>query len=276
VEAAGLAETGARMIGYIRRLLGGGDAGPRPGPKTFEGRLEIDKPTYAIGDVHGRDDLLERLLRRIGEDAESRGYEDWRIVLMGDYVDRGEQSAEVLSRLRTLLAGGGPAPETRALRGNHEEMMLRFVDAPVEEGPRWLRNGGLQTLLSYGVRGVTLAAEPEAFEEAGARLAEAAADDLPVIRALPVWLRHGSVLFCHAGADPELPPDLQSERTLTWGTPRLFQLPRTDGLWIVYGHYIVDEAVASQGRIAVDTGAYHTGVLSAVRLDGPEPAFLSI
>lgn len=263
------------MFGFIRRIIGAGAGAPRPGPKTFEGALEIDKPTYAIGDVHGRDDLLARLLDTIEADAAAQGHEDWRLILMGDYVDRGEQSAEVLSRLRRMLAGDGPAPETLALRGNHEDMMLGFLEDPEREGPRWLRNGGLQTLLSYGVGGVTLAADEDALRDAAERLAAVAADDLPPLRALPVWLRFGTVLFSHAGADPELPPDLQSERTLTWGTPRFFQLPRKDGLWSVYGHYIVDEAGVSQGRIAVDTGAYYSGVLSAVRLDGPEPAFLA-
>jgi serine/threonine protein phosphatase 1 len=269
------------MIGFLRRLMGGGDGDEAPAPKarrspkTFEGRLEIDKPTYAIGDVHGRDDLLARLLETIGADAEARGYDDWRIVMMGDYIDRGEQSAEALSRLRALLAGGGPAPETLALRGNHEEMMLRFLEEPGREGPRWLRNGGLQTLLSYGVGGVTLAADEAALGEAAERLAVAAEEDLPALRALPAWMRHGTVIFSHAGCDPELPPDLQSDRTLTWGTPRFFQLPRKDGLWNVYGHYIVDEAGVAQGRIAVDTGAYYSGILSAARLDGPEPGFLS-
>lgn len=266
------------MLEFFRRLVGGGSGEPpkaKRSPKAFDGRLEIDKPTYAIGDVHGRDDLLGRLLDAIGEDAEARGFDDWRIVMMGDYVDRGEQSAEVLSRLRMLLAGGGPAPETQALRGNHEDMMLRFIEQPEREGPRWLRNGGLQTLLSYGVGGITLASDAEALEDAAQRLAEAAADDLSALRILPAWLRHGTVIFSHAGTDPELPPDLQSERTLIWGTPRFFQLPRKDGLWNVYGHYIVDEAGITQGRIAVDTGAYYSGVLSAVRIDGPEPAFVT-
>lgn len=262
------------MPGFLKRLFGGGDS-PRRGGKSFDAPLEIDRPTYAIGDVHGRFDLLRRLLDRIEADARERGHGDFRLVLMGDYVDRGEQSAEVLALLRKLLEGGGPAAETVALRGNHEEMMAQFVAEPESAGPRWLRNGGLQTLLSYGVGGVASTSDIDGMVEAGARLAQVAAADLALTGALPVWRRHGSVLFSHAGADPELPPELQSDDTLTWGTPRFFQLPRRDGLWCVYGHYVVDEAHASQGRIAVDTGAYHSGVLSAVRLDGPEPGFLT-
>jgi serine/threonine protein phosphatase 1 len=153
-----------------------------------------------------------------------------------------------------------------ALRGNHEEMMLEFVDAPELGGPRWLRNGGLQTLASFGVGGITATTEGEELIAPAARLAEAAAEVAPMLRELPAWLGFGSVWFTHAGLDPELPPDLQSERTLVWGTPRFFQFPRKDGRWSVYGHYIVDEAHAAQGRVAVDTGAYASGVLSAARI----------
>ena len=270
------------MTGFLRRLFGGGGkdgAGggkPSRNPRAFDAPLEIDLPTYAIGDVHGRDDLLARLLGTIEADAAARGFgRDWRLVLMGDYVDRGEQSAQVLARIRGLLAGDSPAGETHALRGNHEAMMAAFAETP-EAGPRWLRNGGLQTMVSYGVGGVELTREGADLTASAAALAAAADADLKMIAELPVWLRFGTVLFSHAGADPDLPPDLQSERTLIWGAPRFFQVTRKDGLWCVYGHYVVDEAHVSQGRVAVDTGAYHSGVLSAVRLEtGAEPAFLT-
>ncbi|MEC9434601.1 MAG: metallophosphoesterase [Pseudomonadota bacterium] len=270
------------MTGFFRRLFGGGgddaEGGRKPArhPRGFDAPLEIDLPTYAIGDVHGRDDLLARLLATIEADAAGRGFgRDWRLVLMGDYVDRGEGSAQVLARVRGLLEGDGPAGETHALRGNHEAMMAAFAEDPAA-GPRWLRNGGLQTMVSYGVGGVELTREDADLTASAAALARAAAPDLAMIAELPVFLRFGTVLFSHAGADPELPPDLQSERTLIWGTPRFFQETRRDGLWCVYGHYIVDEAHVAQGRVAVDTGAYHSGVLSAVRLEhGAEPAFLT-
>ncbi|MEM6744214.1 MAG: serine/threonine protein phosphatase, partial [Pseudomonadota bacterium] len=169
-------------------------------------------------------------------------------------------------RLKSLLAEGHEGAEVAALRGNHEDMMLEFIDAPEEGGPRWLRNGGFQTMASFGVGGITPTSEGGELIEPAARLAEAAAGVTPMMRDLPAWLGHGSVWFTHAGLHPELPPDLQSERTLIWGTPRFFQFARTDGKWAVYGHYIVDEAHAAQGRVAVDTGAYASGVLSAARI----------
>tara|TARA_B100002003_G_scaffold243138_1_gene267149 strand:- start:64 stop:894 length:831 start_codon:yes stop_codon:yes gene_type:complete len=275
------------MTGFLKRLLGGRreDSASAVGPKKarggqgFDAPLEIDMPTYAIGDVHGRADLLERLLGRINEDAQQRGFDAWRLVTMGDYVDRGEQSAQVLARLRGLATHGGwqggPA-EIVALRGNHEEMMVSFVDAPAESGSRWLRNGGLQTLMSYEVGGVSPTTEGEALVEVAERFARVAAADLEMVRSLPAWARFGTVLFAHAGADPEAPPELQSDRTMTWGVSRFFSIPRRDGLWVVYGHYVVDEAGHAGGRIAVDTGAYYSGVLSAVRLEsGAAPAFLT-
>lgn len=216
--------------------------------------------------MHGRADLLARLLPRLIADAEAQGFDAPRLVFMGDYVDRGEQSAEVLERLDALLSGAGWPGEVHALRGNHEHMLLAFLESPEEEGPRWLRNGGLQTLLSFGVGGVPPNPTPEQLADIAARLAEAVGPFADRLRALPAMLRFGNVLFAHAGADPDLPEMLQSERSLLWGAPGFFQLPRTDGLWVVYGHYIVDEAGASAGRVATDTGAYHTGVLSAVRL----------
>lgn len=269
------------MIGPLKRLFGGRNEDETPrvrkGPRGFDVPLAIDRPTYAIGDVHGRFDQLERLLARIGEDAAARGLASPRLVLMGDYVDRGEQSAEVLARVSGLLKrpealGFG---EVHALRGNHEAMMLEFVDSPEEGGPRWLRNGGLQTMLSFGVGGVQLTSEAEALKDAAARLAASAGPLLDMLRDLPTWTQHGNVLFAHAGGDPETPPELQSDSTLIWGTSRFFQFPRRDGLWCVHGHYVVDEASAAQGRISIDTGAYATGVLSAVRLEGDSADFLT-
>lgn len=260
------------MVGFLKRLIGGGAAAPaRRG--RFDAPLSIDRPTYAVGDVHGRDDLLARLLPRLIDDARAQGTPHPRLVLMGDYIDRGEQSAEVVERVAALLSGAGDWPgEVHALRGNHEQMMLDFLDAPEAEGGRWLRNGGLQTLLAFGVGGLTPNPAPEALADIAARLAAALGPQAALLRGLPAMLQFGQVLFAHAGADPALPPAMQSERSLLWGTPAFLQAARTDGLWVVHGHYVVDEAYAAAGRIATDTGAYHTGTLSAVRLAGPEVA----
>lgn len=265
------------MIGLLRRLLGGGGQGPAPqSGGGFDSPLSIDLPTYAVGDIHGRFDLIERLLARLREDAAARGFESPRLVFLGDYVDRGERSAEVLRLVAGLLEGRGDWPgEVHALRGNHEQMMLDFLDAPEGAGPRFLRNGGLQTLASFGVGGVTVGSDHEALIGAAERLEAAAADVTPMLRALPTLARFGNLICAHAGADPDLPPELQAEETLMWGAARFFDRPRADGLWCVHGHYIRDAPSVERGRVAVDTGAYATGALTAARFAEGEIGFLS-
>lgn len=256
------------MIRRISKLLRrSGSRGRR-----FEAPLDIDRPTYAVGDVHGRHDLLERLLDLIREDVAAEGYDRPRVVFMGDYVDRGEQSAQVIAEIRDILEG---TPETLALRGNHEEMLLDFLQEPELHGPIWLRNGGLQTLMSYGIGGLTATADAETLAEAARRLDVAMGPDLQFLRGLPTHAVFGNVLFAHAGADPELPVEMQSERALLWGAPRFRREPRWDDIWVVHGHYITPEAVPELGRIPTDTGAYFSNRLTAARLANGEIAYLS-
>jgi serine/threonine protein phosphatase 1 len=192
-----------------------------------------------------------------------------RIIMAGDYIDRGEQSAEVLRYLRER-------PDLTCLMGNHEDMLLRFLQDPGREGGRWIRNGGLQTLASFGVRGARPQMTKEELFECRDRLQEAMGETLVSwVAGLDTSVLSGNVLAVHAGADPRAAPDKQSEETLMWGHPDFFRTPRCDGNWVVHGHTIVREAVAEQGRIAIDTGAYATGVLSAVCLDHSAPRFLT-
>lgn len=257
------------VLGLISRL-----AGRQPATKpSFDAPISPNRVVYAVGDVHGRLDLLDRLLDRIEADREAVGATDAPLVFVGDYVDRGEASREVLERLRTLSAG---ASDVRCLLGNHEAMMLEFVDGAPERRARWLRAGGLQTLASFGVGGVTETAEPEAMEMAANRLAEAAGPELLAwIRDLPTREEFGNVHIVHAGADPDLPMAAQSERTLIWGHPRFAETPRSDGQWVVHGHTVTDVAEASGGRVAIDTGAWFSGRLTAVRLRQNEAVFLT-
>jgi serine/threonine protein phosphatase 1 len=155
-------------------------------------------------------------------------------------------------------------------------MMLGFIDDPVRVGPHWLRNGGLQTLASYRIGGLTERSDAESFLDASTALEDAAPDGLfDWLRALPTMWRTGNICCVHAGMDPELDPEDQRTRTLLWGHPDFLRVPRRDGLWVVHGHTIVDAAHARAGRIAVDTGAYHSGILSAVAVSGNEVRFLS-
>ncbi len=220
-----------------------------------------DNPICVIGDVHGCIAQLEMLLVQVPEDHQ--------VILVGDCVDRGEHSAEVL---RLISA----RPEFTCLRGNHEEMLLRFLESPEAYGPRWLRYGGLQTLASFGVRSAR--AEMSKSELRGCRdaLLDAMGDVLcQWVQGLKTSWSSGNVLVTHAGADPNSDPAQQSDTSLVWGHPSFQKVDRRDGVWVVYGHTIVGQAGATRGRIAVDTGAYATGVLSAVCLDGNEPRFLT-
>lgn len=201
-------------------------------------------PIGIVGDIHGCDDLLGRLLSRL----------DGQIVCVGDYIDRGERSAAVLDRLIAR-------PDIVCLRGNHEDMLLGFLDDPEGRGPRWLRYGGLQTLASFGVGGDLSLGRLGHLRDA---LARAMGDErIDWLRGLPLWWQAGNIGVTHAGADPRRPLAEQEARHLLWGAPDFEKHVRSDGLWIARGHVIVDRPGAVDGRLSVDTGAYATGRLTA-------------
>ena len=260
------------MLGLFRKLLSD------PEPPRFDAPIVIDRPTYAVGDIHGRYDLLGPLIRAMSEDAEARGLDRPRLIFMGDYVDRGERSREVIDYL-LHLCGGNPSGvdgDVVMLRGNHEEMLLGFLADPENEGPRWLRNGGLQTLLSYGVGGVTTASPPETLKDAAMRLHAAMGDAVGALESLPDQARFGDVFFAHAGADPGQHINLQPPRALVWGSSGFQRQVREDGIWVVHGHYVVDEPDARLGRISIDTGAFFSGRLTAARIWDGAAEFIQV
>lgn len=216
----------------------------------------------AIGDVHGRLDLLEQLLSRLPQDRP--------IFLVGDVIDRGDQSAQVMDYLMAR-------PDLVCLRGNHEAMLISFLLEPELKGRRWLHNGGVETLESFGITGLTETATDAALRGARDAIFDALGDaglrwlsDLPAVR----W--SGNVVITHAGADPNLPMDEHDETTFVWGHPDFLRKPRTDGFWVVHGHTIMDRPVAAEGRISIDTGAYATGRLTAaVFTPGEDVRFVS-
>lgn len=214
------------------------------------------QPVAVVGDIHGCSDLLANLLDQL----ENRSCEV--IVTVGDYVDRGEDSAAVLSM---LMAKSTATPERFVcLMGNHEKMMLDFLDRPEERGRRWLRNGGLQTLASFGIGGVTETAAEDLLRQTSETLRNALPEGMEDwIRGLPDRWSSGSLWVVHAAADPALPVNAQDKRTLLWGHGAFLTTPRRDGLWVAHGHTIVDMPEMRRSRISVDTGAYHSGRLTA-------------
>ncbi len=220
--------------------------------------LAPDVPFAAIGDVHGCDDLLAALLARV-----ARASPGVPVVLAGDYIDRGPDSAGVLARLSAMQQAdpGGVV----CLMGNHERMMLEFLETPAERGGRWLRNGGDRTLQSYGIP--VEDRDPGGTELAALRdelLARIPAATLLWLASLPLSWTSGNVWVVHAGADPRVAMQMQQPQTLLWGHPDFHRTPRRDGQWVVHGHTIMHEPLCTPGRIAIDTGAFASGVLSAV------------
>jgi serine/threonine protein phosphatase 1 len=256
------------MLRKIKKLF----AKP-PSATNFDAPIAIGRPTYAIGDIHGRHDLLMRLLPMIEADADEAALENPRVVFLGDYVDRGEQSREVLEALTAMKAEVGE--NIVFLKGNHEAMMLEFLAAPEDAAAIWLRNGGLQTLMSFGVGGVTPSTRGEEAIAARDKLRDEIGDSLDFLHTLDLTFRDGGVAFTHAGADPALPLDMQRESNLLWGARDFLTTPRADGLWVVHGHIVEDEPYARDGRIAVDTGACFTGRLTAARIWDGEVVFLT-
>lgn len=245
-------------MSLVSRLLG-------RRPAAFTAPLAPAERLAVIGDIHGCLGLLDRLLDKIA------AAEPARLVFVGDFVDRGDDSAGVIARLRALAARD---PETVFIRGNHEDMMLRFIDDPVDSAERWLRYGGLQTLASFGISGLGIAGEPQKSVVAGQALAAALGPEaLAWLRALPRSFVSGNLAVVHAGANPNKPIAEQSDRALTWGHPDFFTRTRSDGTWVAHGHTVMDDVTIEDGRIGVDTGAYATGRLSAalVSSGGVEP-----
>lgn len=228
-----------------------------PVPTRFEGGPPAPERDLAIvGDLHGELDCLEVMIALL----ETRAPEaQW--VFVGDYIDRGDQSAQVLERLRRLEEA---RPDTIFLRGNHEDMMLSFLDTPEETGNRWMRYGGLQTMASFGAFRLGEQNAPEALRVARDQLVELMPEGLgDWLAARPRWVQTGNVAVVHAGADPALPMDAQTDRSLTWGHRAFGRQAREDGVWVAHGHTIVDMPRERNGVISVDTGAYATGRLTA-------------
>jgi len=229
------------------------------GASKFNAPMRPETGFFAVGDVHGRDDLLTRLLAKI----EARGdQQDCPIIFVGDYVDRGEESAVVLRRLHALSLQTGRT--FVFLQGNHEDMMLGFLDNPEEKAPLWLRNGGLQTLSSFQIQGISQNMTGEHLVRVRDELVDKLGPDLLAwLRAMPTQWTSGNVSVVHAGARPDVPLNEQARKTLVWGHPTFRRQARSDGQWVVHGHTIVDKVEPQAGRLGVDTGAYATGCLSA-------------
>ncbi len=229
---------------------------------------------YAVGDIHGRMDLLQSLLERIHADQAARPAlaEPPVLVFMGDYVDRGLRSRDVINH----LARADHAPfKPRFLKGNHEAAMLRFLDQP-ETGPSWMAYGGAETLFSYGVSPPPVPSAREAWVAASQALqASLPAEHLGFLRALELCFSCGGYVFVHAGFRPGRAIEEQKETDMIAIRDSFLNAGDVFDFTVVHGHTPVDSPEVRPGRIAIDTGAYVTGRLSAVRLEGEDVSFLT-
>lgn len=219
-----------------------------------------DAPFFAVGDLHGCPHLLEALLEQL--DAYDA---DCPLVMLGDYIDRGEQSAQLLDLLIDLESNGSRS--VLCLRGNHEQMLLDFLDARDSTGAGWLSDGGLQTLVSFGIDPGKLVFRRGGLDELrqtlSRRLGNTREDWL---RRLPVCWQSGNVFVSHAGLDPAHAVDEQDEQALLWGHRSRPARAVEEAPWSVQGHTIVEKAHVYGKSILVDTGAYATSRLSAVHV----------
>ncbi|MBO9709898.1 MAG: serine/threonine protein phosphatase [Caulobacter sp.] len=245
---------------------------PAPVAHSTDGRL-----IYAIGDVHGHLALLDALLDTIAADAAGRTASGPPVlVLVGDYIDRGPQSREVIDRLMALEARAAERGEfePRFLLGNHEQTMLAFLDGP-EGGPAWADFGGGATLASYGVPPPPGRGDAAAWADVQARFKAAVPPGhVAFLRRLELSARYGDYLFVHAGVRPGVPLDRQDPEDLVWIRGDFLNTAHRLGVVVVHGHTPAEAPFLGADRINIDTGAYATGVLTAVRLDGGPPVVL--
>lgn len=247
-------------------------AGPLSDGQVISAPLAPGRPVLAVGDVHGCAAALDALLAR----SVALRAAPAALVLLGDMVDRGPDSRAVLIRARDMA---DTAPDdVICLMGNHELMLLDFLDDPLGRGLRWLGFGGAETLSSFGLSPVSHRADPDTILAVADRFEQTLRGDglLDWLRGLPDRWSSGNLACVHAGMAPDVPLDRQRRRHLCWGHADFAGPARGDGLWVVHGHTITRRPACAEGRIALDTGAYRGGPLTAALLTAGQCRFLQV
>jgi serine/threonine protein phosphatase 1 len=250
--------------------------------KLFRSRTKVVTPgapavppgtvIWAVGDVHGRLDLLSPLVEAMAHDLHDSRAERKMVIFLGDYVDRGPDSRGVLR----LLCGLSPTQgvEWRFLKGNHEQAMLDFLDDP-SAGARWCEYGGDRALQSWGLRVPELAHRAEAWARVAADLRHKLSQrETDFLENLELSVTVGDYFFSHAGARPGLALDRQSPKDLLWIRESFLNSPTAFERVVVHGHTPTIRVHADHRRIGIDTKAYDSGVLTALRLEGHDRSLL--
>ncbi|GGB97065.1 metallophosphoesterase [Novosphingobium endophyticum] len=249
------------MLTRIRNLLG------KP-QQTICPSLNPGERVYAIGDIHGRIDLFDSLIEAIEEDDASRPESRTTMILLGDLIDRGADSAAVVARAKEWSR----QRPLEFIKGNHEEMLIAsMTDVEVLRG--FLRYGGRETILSYGV-------EPRAliesdFDELQRMMVEAIPrDDVEFLDGFRQYIRNGDYLFVHAGIRPQVPIEDQRGTDCRWIREPFLSHDGDFGAFVIHGHTIAEEPQIRRNRIGIDTGAYLYGTLTAIGIEDTNRWFI--
>ncbi len=249
---------------FLKKLFGGGDRRP----DVF--RMPDQTRAYAIGDVHGRLDLLRILLTQIEQHSRTRPCEREYLVFLGDLIDRGPDSRgviEFLLRAREFL------PNPIFIAGNHEEMLIRILSEDSSRAYDWLSYGGSEFVESYGL-------DPDALmnlapPDVAAAIRNAVPEEhLQFLSEFADSFKVGDYFFTHAGIRPGVPLAEQSIQDLHWIREDFLGSPARLPAMIVHGHTISEGPEERSNRIGIDTGAYRTGVLTALCVEGESREFL--
>ena len=225
---------------------------------------------YVVGDIHGRLDLLDELLGKIHDDLDRNPIKKAVIVFVGDLIDRGPDSAGVIERLRNYAR---PGVKPIFLLGNHEEVLLRILEGDPSHIAQWLTFGGAQCLASYGADPLTIRGMSDNAALSAIRSA------IPVSHAHFLHgfgdsFRFGDYVIVHAGVRPGVALDQQLQSDLRWIRQPFLEDDRDHGFVVVHGHTITDGVDERPNRIGIDTGAYASGVLTALVIEGPDRWYL--
>lgn len=230
--------------------------GPPRAPKGYR--------AYAVGDVHGRLDLLDNLLAQIEQDVARRPARRNLLIMLGDLIDRGPDSRGVVERMRTYHHD---SIKPYFLAGNHEEVLLRILKGERGILANWLKFGGAECLMSYGCDPAHLDAKNErtALSAIGRAIPP---EHVRFITGFADTLSFGDYLFVHAGIRPGVDLSLQAQVDLRWIRSPFLENETDHGAVVVHGHSINPMVEERPNRIGIDTGAYRTGILTALALEG--------
>lgn len=250
------------MLQFLKSIFSDGEA-------EHLHQVPAGERVYAVGDVHGRRDLLAKLVEAIEQDDAEAGAAQTTVVMLGDLVDRGPESAGVVDLVRQWQR----QRNVRVLGGNHEEMFLKsFTSAEMMR--HFLRHGGRETVHSYGVDQSALS-QAQSIEEMQQMIADAVPQaDRDYIAGFEDMIRIGDYLFVHAGIDPAIDLAEQRVQDLRWIREPFLSFSEPHGLVVVHGHTISDEPEDRGNRIGIDTGAYASGRLTALVLEGAHRRYI--